>query len=161
MRRNKKGRFKRPKQHNDKQVVNETDNGDGETYEVFDQTCEPPEIVQADYYLASYLNATSTSSSESDVESVVTVDVDYNNNDTPILESNVLQGRRIIDIGHFASEMQRGCYMCNTPLQLADCTKELKYGLASFFISGNHSVMITVVYKLVKLGIPPTKIDGN
>ena len=132
VRRNKKGRFKRSKQHIDKQVVNEIDNGDGETYEVFDQTCEPPEIVQADYDLASYLNATSTSS-ESDIESVVTVDVDYNNNDTPILESNVLQGRRIIDIGHFATEMQRGCYMCNTPLQLADCTKELKYGLASIF----------------------------
>ena len=47
--------------------------------------------------------------------------------------SDILQGRRIIDLAYFAKMLQQGCAGCEEPLQLVGCVSERKYGLASIF----------------------------
>ncbi|XP_062575241.1 uncharacterized protein LOC134237162 [Saccostrea cucullata] len=44
---------------------------------------------------------------------------------------NVFDGRRVVEFSVLVDHLQRGCYLCHTSLDLVDCEKERRYGLAS------------------------------
>ncbi|XP_056005159.1 uncharacterized protein LOC130050140 [Ostrea edulis] len=43
----------------------------------------------------------------------------------------LFQGRRVVEFSILVDHLQRGCFLCHTPLDLVDCEKERRYGLAS------------------------------
>lgn len=44
---------------------------------------------------------------------------------------DALDGRRIVELRIIAERLHSGCYACATPLQLVNCVKETRVGLAS------------------------------
>ena len=51
-----------------------------------------------------------------------------------------LQGRRIVELGVLAKELDGGCESCGAPLQLSNCAQETVSGLGSFlYINCNNS----------------------
>lgn len=49
------------------------------------------------------------------------------------LITDVVSGRRIVEPALIAARLKKGCDVCHTPLQWADCVKEKRCGLASVF----------------------------
>ncbi|XP_048771783.2 uncharacterized protein LOC125677692 isoform X2 [Ostrea edulis] len=44
---------------------------------------------------------------------------------------DLFQGRRVVEFSILVDHLQRGCFLCHTPLDLVDCEEERCYGLAS------------------------------
>ena len=64
---------------------------------------------------------------------------------SPLLP-NILTGRRIVEMGVLLDHLQRGCASCKLPLNIIDCTKERRYGLASLlYIKCNQCGDVTIV----------------
>ena len=60
--------------------------------------------------------------------------------------TSIFDGRRIVDFSVLVEHLERGCFMCHTPLNLAKCVKERQYGLASLlYIECTSCKELTIV----------------
>ena len=75
------------------------------------------------------------------------------------LYQGVLDGRRIVELGYLAEQLDKGCAACEHQLRLTDCIEERRYGLASLLDLSCQQCHTTTTLKTSKT--PFTRNTGR